>query len=376
VNKDPAAPHASHARRGPLQQGRSSDEDGRPVAVVLRPLGLGDLLTGIPAIRGIRAAVPDHRLVLATTTALAPLAALIDAVDEVLPARELEPLDWSGPPPELAVDLHGKGPASHAVVAGLHPHRLLTFDSPGYPGPTWYPDEHEVRRWCRLVDEGLLDGTVGGACDPDALDLAVPAVRPPVTGAAVVHPGAAFPGRRWPPDRFASVARHLADRGHDVRITGGPAEVELAGTVAAAAGLPADAVLAGRTTSMELAAVVAAARVVVCGDTGVAHLATAYRRPSVVLFGPVSPALWGPPPRDGRGGPLHVVLWHGDGAGDPWGTTLDPALAQVSVAEVVDALDGLLNRSGPVAGAGGSPTGTRATAPSSGGTAPGRGAVR
>src|SRR5947209_20545491 len=80
---------------------------------------------------------------------------IFDAVDEVLPARELEPLDWSGPPPDLAVDLHGKGPASHAVVADLHPRRLLTFASPGYPGPTWYADEHEVRRWCRMVPEGL-----------------------------------------------------------------------------------------------------------------------------------------------------------------------------------------------------------------------------
>src|SRR4051812_38623071 len=211
---------------------------GRPVAVVLRPLGLGDLLTGVPALRAIRAAVPDHRLVLATTAALAPLARLIDAVDEVLPARELEPLDWTGPPPELAVDLHGKGPASHVVLAEMHPRRLLTFDSPGYPGPRWYPDEHEVHRWCRLVAEGL-----GVPADPDALDLAVPAVPPPVEGAAVVHPGAAFAGRRWPAERFAAVARHLAATGHEVRITGGPAEVVLAREVAAAAGLGPAAVL-------------------------------------------------------------------------------------------------------------------------------------
>ena len=307
------------------------------VAVVLRPLGLGDLLTGVPAIRAVRAAAPGSRLVLATTHALEPLAGLVDAVDEVLPARELEPLDWSGPPPELAVDLHGKGPLSHAVVADLRPGRLLTFDSPGYPGPAWYPDEHEVRRWCRLVSEGL-----GVDADPDALDLAVPTVPAPVTGAAVVHPGAAFPGRRWPVQRFAAVARHLARAGHDVRVTGGPAEVELARAVAEGAGLGRDAVLAGTTTTLELAAVVAAARVVVCGDTGVAHLATAYRRPSVVLFGPVSPALWGPPPRTGRGGAaLHVVLWHGDGTGDPWGTELDPALARITVDEVTAALDDL-----------------------------------
>ncbi|MGY1631478.1 glycosyltransferase family 9 protein [Geodermatophilus sp. SYSU D01186] len=306
---------------------------GAPVAVVLRPLGLGDLLTGVPAIRAVRTAVPGHRLVLATTTALAPLARLVDAVDEVLPARELEPLDWSGPRPELAVDLHGKGPASHVVVAGLQPERLVTFASPGYPGPTWYPDEHEVRRWCRLVAEGL-----GVAADPDALDLAVPDVASAAPdGVALVHPGAAFPGRRWPPDRFAAVARHLARAGLDVRITGGPPEVPLARQVAEAAGLGEEAVLAGRTSTLELAAVVAGARVVVSGDTGMAHLATAYRRPSVVLFGPVSPALWGPPPRA-----QHVVLWHGDGTGDPWGTELDPALGKITVDEVTEALDGLL----------------------------------
>ncbi|MGR6967138.1 glycosyltransferase family 9 protein [Geodermatophilus sp. URMC 61] len=312
----------------------------QPVAVVLRPLGLGDLLTGVPAIRALRAAVPDHRLVLATTTALEPLAALIDAVDEVLPARELEPLDWSGPPPELAVDLHGKGPASHVVVADLRPDRLLTFDSPGYPGPTWYPDEHEVRRWCRLVSEGL-----GVDAGPDALDLAVPPVPSPApAGVALVHPGAAFPGRRWPAGRFAAVARNLAAAGLDVRITGGPAEVSVAREVAEGAGLGEGAVLAGRTTTLELAAVVAGARVVVSGDTGMAHLATAYRRPSVVLFGPVSPALWGPPVRAGKRGTLHVVLWHGDGTGDPWGTELDPALARISVDEVTAALDDLLAR--------------------------------
>jgi ADP-heptose:LPS heptosyltransferase len=313
-----------------------------PRAVVLRPLGLGDLLTGVPAIRAVRAAVPDHHLVLATTTALEPLARLVDAVDEVLPARELEPLDWDGPPPDLAVDLHGKGPASHVVVAGLHPRRLLTFASPGWPGPTWTADEHEVRRWCRLVAEGL-----GVEADPDALDLAVPDVPPLVAGAALVHPGAAFPGRRWPAERFAAVARHLAAAGEDVRITGGPAEVELARQVAEGAGLGEDAVLAGRTSSLELAALVAAARVVVSGDTGTAHLATAYRRPSVVLPGPVSPALWGPPERTVGGGPLHVVVWHGEvhgGTGDPWATELDPALAATTVEEVTAALDALLTR--------------------------------
>jgi ADP-heptose:LPS heptosyltransferase len=121
--------------------------------------------------------------------------------------------------------------------------------------------------------------------------------------------------------------------------------VPLAREVAEGAGLGEGAVLAGRTTTLELAAVVAGARVVVSGDTGMAHLATAYRRPSVVLFGPVSPALWGPPARAGEQGALHVVLWHGDGTGDPWGTELDPALGKVTVEEVTAALDELCDLS-------------------------------
>ena len=189
---------------------------------------------------------------------------------------------------------------------------------------------------------GARGGRRSGGVDPVR-----PPVEPPARAVAVVHPGAAFPGRRWPPDRFAAVARHLAGQGHDVRITGGPGEVELARTVASAAGLGEDAVLAGRTSSLELAAVIAHARLVVCGDTGVAHLASAYRRPSVVLFGPVSPAQWGPPDRTGLGGrALHVVLWHGDSTGDPWGTELDPALERITVDEVVEALDRHLAPSG------------------------------
>ncbi len=45
------------------------------------------------------------------------------------------------------------------------------------------------------------------------------------------------------------------------------------------------AVIAGKTGIVELCHVVNAARTVVCGDTGVAHLATALRTPSVLLFG-------------------------------------------------------------------------------------------
>jgi ADP-heptose:LPS heptosyltransferase len=155
-------------------------------------------------------------------------------------------------------------------------------------------------------------------------------------GATLIHPGAASPSRRWPPERFAEVARFETARGRRVIVTGGPDEAELAGDVAARAGLPSGAVHAGQGGVLTIARLVAAADRVVCGDTGIAHLATALRTPSVVLFGPTSPALWGPPPDR----PWHRALWAGT-SGDPHGRLPDPGLLALDVDQVTEALAGL-----------------------------------
>jgi ADP-heptose:LPS heptosyltransferase len=311
--------------------------------LLLRALGLGDFLTGVPAYRAVRRAFPRHRIVLAAPAGLADLVPLAGAIDELLPAAELEPVGWAGPPPDVAIDLHGRGPASHRLLAVLQPHRLITFGGRhggGFAGPPWRAGEHEVARWCRLCSESGLPA------DPADLRLrAVPgpalpapaAALPPAPGGSgptLVHPGAAAPSRRWPPERFAAVAGELARLGHHVVVTGSAAERPLALDVARRAGLPGRSVLAGRTSLAALAALTASARLVVSGDTGLAHLATAYARPSVVLFGPVPPAEWGPP-----ADPRHQVLWAGgDGyRGDPHGRRTDPALAAVPVSDVLRA---------------------------------------
>jgi ADP-heptose:LPS heptosyltransferase len=301
-----------------------------PSILLLRALGLGDFLTGVPAYRAVRRAFPGHRVVLAAPAALAPLVPLTGAIDELLPAGELQPIRWPGPAPDIAIDLHGRGPASHRLVAALRPRRLIVFGGEhagGFAGPTWRPGEHEVDRWCRLCRES------GIPADPADLLLASPQqATAPFT---LLHPGAAASARRWPAAGFAAVGRQLADEGHDVRITGSAAERELAAWVACQAGLSRECVLAGQTSLEALAALTASARLVIAGDTGMSHLASAYARPSVTLFGPVPPSEWGPPPH-----PRHQALWAaGPGyRGDPHAARTDPALRAITASAVLKAV--------------------------------------
>jgi len=306
----------------------------RPAAtgpvLVLRALGVGDLATAVPALRGLKAAAGRRPVVLAAPAWLAPLVRLTGAVDRHLPVAGLAPVRWPVPPGCLAVNLHGRGPQSHRLLRAAEPATLYGFACPAAGhrhGPAWRRDEHEVRRWCRLL------GWYGVAADPGDLSLLPPPAAPVPGGAVVVHPGAKAPQRRWPAARFAAVARELAGYGHQVVVTGSLGEAGLARRVARRAGLPPAAVLAGRTGLGELAALVAHASLVVSGDTGIAHLATAYRTPSVVLFGPVPPEWWGPPPR-----PQHRALWRPVAAAPPaGGAGPHPALRAISVAEVVTA---------------------------------------
>ena len=302
--------------------------------VVLRALGLGDLLTAVPALRALADAFPRHPRLLATPAALAPLARCSGAVDEIVPTDGLDqPLHRRLHDAGIAVNLHGRGPESHRLLLAAGPRRLVGFAHPAVPassdGPRWTAGEHEVTRWCRLLEES------GIAADPSRLDLDLPSGPVPhrAAGATLLHPGAAAPARRWPPERFAAVARAEARAGRPVLVTGGPAEAELAHDVAARAGLPESSVHAGPGGVLALARLVAAADRVVCGDTGVAHLATAVGTPSVVLFGPTAPALWGPP----ADRPWHRALWAGT-SGDPHGQLPDPGLLALAVEQVLEAL--------------------------------------
>ena len=158
----------------------------------------------------------------------------------------------------------------------------------------------------------------------------------------MVHPGAAAPSRRWPAPLWAAVAAGLTARGHRVVVTGSLAEAGPCATVAA--GAPGVEDLCGRLDLGGLGRLVGTAALVLSGDTGIAHVATAFGTPSVTLFGPVSPALWGPRVDHH----LHKVIWTGDAAdprpGDPHGAAVDPRLASIDAGEVLEAASAVLAR--------------------------------
>jgi ADP-heptose:LPS heptosyltransferase len=285
----------------------SGSRDGRRIAVVRMLPGLGDLLCAVPALRAIRLAEPSAHV---TFIGLPAGTWLRDRfagyVDGWLSCDSCPGLPESTPDPgrhrqflararaarfDLAVQLHGDGSVTNAFTASLGARRWGGLRRPGADGSNpmlapLRPGRHEVERCgdaLRAVglpfdDPGLEFPIRAG--DRDELCAAL-GTQP--TTLAVVHPGASRPERRWSATAFAAVADHLAHRVDRVVLTGSAGE---AGTVAAviAEMVTRPINLAGRTSVGALGALLAAARVVVSNDTGVAHLAGAVGTPSVTVF--------------------------------------------------------------------------------------------
>jgi ADP-heptose:LPS heptosyltransferase len=300
--------------------------DGKPELLVLRALKLGDMLVAVPALKALRRAFPEHRLRYAAQGWLAEALGLVGGY-ELLPTHGLdEPLALEPGVVDVAVNLHGSGPESQGRIEALQARHTIGHRSQHRDGPPWRAQLHERERWTALLEWHGIEA------DPMDIQLQAPHQPSPVPGATVLHVGAAYGSRLWPAERFAAVASALAVAGHNVVFTGGGGERDRAGEVGRQSGLPDDAVLAGRLGLGEFAATIAAARLVISADTGAAHLASAYGTPSVVLFGPAPPEIWGPPP-----GP-HIVLTRAElRRGDTFAHEPDPALLAVTVQDVLAA---------------------------------------
>ncbi len=131
------------------------------------------------------------------------------------------------------------------------------------------PVDREAESWC---DDWLAESVAAAGAGPLAL----------------VIPGAGWGAKRWPPERYAAVAKGLKDRGMQVLVNAAPGEESLAAPISAGGAVPIT------TTLSQLIELTRRIALCVGGDTGPLHLASALGRPVVGIYGPTDPSRNGP----------------------------------------------------------------------------------
>jgi lipopolysaccharide heptosyltransferase I len=113
------------------------------------------------------------------------------------------------------------------------------------------------------------------------------------SGYVLINPGAAWPNKQWPPERFGAVAAAIVrDFGMRSLVLWGPGEQEIAHRVAEASLGAAE--VSPPTTITDLVGIARGARLMISGDTGPLHIAGAVGTPIVALFGPTRAERNGP----------------------------------------------------------------------------------
>ena len=300
---------------------------GARKVAVFRALMLGDMLCAVPALRALRHALPNAEIVLVGLPWASAWVARCPHVDRFVhfpgfPGLPEQTPDSQAIPPflramqqerfDVALQCHGSGLLTNALVSLFGARHSAGFFVTGahtlQTGCAWPEEGDEIERLLTLTD-ALGIPRAGESLEfplrPED-DVALLAACPElamVRSIVCLHAGAQLPSRRWWPERFAEVAARLADRGHTVVLTGTAGESDVADAIAAQA--PGGIInLAGRTTLWTLGALLRRARLLVCNDTGVSHVAAALGTRSVVISSGADVSRWSP--RDRR---RHRVLW-------------------------------------------------------------------
>ena len=332
---------------------------------------MGDVLHGLPAVAGLRAAMPECTIGWAVEPHWAPLLVGADGwgpvVDRVhlVNAKEWKkrPFAMGGDLADLRRELRGaaydvcvdlQGLIKSAVVGKLAgAARFVGMERPRegvarrlYGERVECRSEHVVGQASELVGAAVgaaiepakaalpVDGDAGGWCT-GALARAGVGER-----FVLLAPGAGWGAKQWGAERYGRLAARLHEAGFGVVVNApaaGP-DADLADAVARAG--------SGRRVSSTVAQLIALTRradLVIGGDTGPVHLAAALGRPVVGLFGPTDPKRNGPYAGDGR----HIrVLRHAASVtGHKRTAETEPGLARITVEEVEAAASELLGAS-------------------------------
>jgi ADP-heptose:LPS heptosyltransferase len=290
--------------------------------VVFRALQVGDMLCAVPALRALRAALPQARITLVGLPWATQFASRFGAyIDEFVPfpghpnlpeipaQRDKLPgfyEDMRSRHFSLALQLHGSGEISNGVVAEFGAELMAGYapaDSAQWDGLHFFPYPGSGAEPLRLLELLLqLGAPESGAelefpltpLDWAELEQSGLAMGLEAGNYVCLHPGARFRDKCWPPQRFAQLADRIAmEFGLTIVITGSGQEHDLAQAVMDC--MATEAINAAAPISLgAMAALMSCARLLVCNDTGVSHIAAGLKLPSVVIFNKADMERWGP----------------------------------------------------------------------------------
>lgn len=281
--------------------------------LIVRLGALGDIVHAIPAVAALRAAYPQARIDWLVEAKHRAIVDLVTVIDRVVPLEGrglrawLDSARWMRQARyDVALDLQGL--MKSAVLARMSgATRVIGFSiwhlreksaRPFYSETVARAGDeaepHVIRKNLQLLESVGVRGEVVrfplAAADSAALAQVQAAAGGPF---ALLNPGAAWPNKRWPAARFGEVATFLREvRGLPSVVLWGPGEEPLAQAVVDASSGAAR--LAPPTGLADLLALVRGAALMVSGDTGPLHLATAAGTPTVAIFGPTDPTRNGP----------------------------------------------------------------------------------
>lgn len=302
-----------HSTKEMLERLRTANVEPRTSLrriLIVRLGSLGDLVHTLPAVAAIRRAYPAAEIDWLVDAPHRPFLELVPVVSSLIVLRDRTARAWlearrtmRARHYDVALDFQGLL-KSAALTRLSGAARIVGFDRTGLREPLAAPlygervtvddSQHVIRKNLALAS---AIGAASQAWDfpiapveSRAVASLLATVRAPF---AVINPGAAWPNKRWPPDKLGAVARHLHDRHRIASIVlWGPNEEDAARAVVNAAGGAAH--LAPETGLAELIALLRPASLMVSGDTGPLHIAGALGVPIVALFGPTTPDRNGP----------------------------------------------------------------------------------
>lgn len=327
-----------------------------PRLLILQLKRIGDAILTAPALGALRASLPDAHLTLMLAGPAAQLGRGFGMVDEVLTygagsstrcwrkalfSKYDAVLDFSGTDRSAALALATRA----AVRTGYEKDGKNWLRRKAYThlSDASVRELHTIDFHHALVTTGLKAlGISNGSSVADAGHLKIPPDLAPAglpEPYVVVHPGTAREEKYWPSERWIEVIQHVGENYQlPVIVTGAsdPREILHIQEIEAATNLHAN--YAGQLTLLQLSSVLSNARLVLGVDSAAMHLAAAFQRPQVALFGPTNPFHWHPRH------PQAITLT----AGVPSGPPLTPRhpknpMTDLSHARVIEAVDSLLS---------------------------------